>query len=117
MLKKLSSLLLASAVLTMVACTPTATPGAADADSTTGDSTSADVNADVTVSSITKAQYQAILSCAMNKSEMSAEAKVGFENIKASVEAIPDAQWNVIASANPAFSTQLQLALQNGCSI
>ena len=115
MLKKLNALLLAAAVMSMVACSPTATPGAADPDTTTGDSASA--NADVTVGSVTKAQYLALLECAMTRSGASAEAKVGFENIKASVEAIPDAQWNVIASANPAFSTQLQLALQNGCSI
>ncbi len=117
MLKKLNSLLLAVTVMSMVACSPTATPNAATdgADSTTSDGSSA--SADITVGSITKAQYVTLLDCALTKSGASAEAKVGIESIKASVNAIPDAQWNLIAASNPGFSTQLQLALQSGCSL
>lgn len=116
MLKILNTLLISASVFAMVACSPTATPNAANPDGTTtgNDSTA---SADITVGSVTKAQYIQLLECALAKSGASAEAKVSIENIKASVNAIPDAQWNVIAAANPAFSTQLQLAVQQGCSL
>mgnify|MGYP003711035979 CR=1 FL=1 len=117
MLKKLNSLLLAAAVISMVACSPTAAPNAPTDGSTTDSTDGSGASADVSVGSITKAQYLTLLECALTRSGASAEAKVGIENIKASVNAIPDAQWNVIAAANPAFSTQLNLAIQSGCSL
>jgi hypothetical protein len=118
MLKKLSSLLLAATVVSLVACSPTATPNAAtDGTGSTTSDGSTSANADITVGSITKAQYLTLLDCYATKSGASAEAKVGLESIKASVNAIPDAQWNLIAAANPGFSTQLKLAVQSGCAI
>lgn len=117
MLKIVNTLLLSATVFAAVACSPTAAPNAANSGSTTDTGSDSSASADITVGSVTKAQYLQLIECAMLKSSASAETKVGFENIKASVNAIPDAQWNVIAASNPAFSTQLQLAVQNGCSI
>ena len=113
MLKKINLLLLSTALISVMACSPTGAPNTTTDGKTPGSTT----DANITVGSVTKAQYLALLNCSIAKSDASADAKLGFENIKASVNAIPDAQWNIIAGANPAFSTQLQLALQNGCSI
>ena len=110
--------------LTLFACGPTPnTPdggsnGSGDASanpSDNGSGTSAGAN--LTVGSITKAQYLMLLDCAIARSGATAEARLAFENVKVSVNAIPDAQWNLIAASNPAFSQQLQAAVQAGCSV
>lgn len=120
MLKKINMFLLSAALVSVSACSAVDTPNAASNDTktpATGDNSGTTTDAKVTVGSITKAQYLTLLDCGLAKSGASAEAKVGFESIKASVNAIPDAQWNIIAAANPGFSTQLQLALQSGCAL
>ncbi len=116
MLKKILAF---SLFFSLAACAPgdaPNTPGAGDGNGD-GSNASGTVSGDLTVSSVTKAQYLQLLDCAIARSELSAEQKVGLENVKTSVRLIPDAQWNAIAAGNPGFATQLQLAVQQGCSL
>lgn len=104
----LSALLVGS----LSACDNPAASDNANADGTDNSGTSTSAG----VSSITKAQYIALLECYGSKSP---ESKAIIDQVKVNVNLIPDATWAAATAGagGAAFQAQMDAALKAGCGV
>lgn len=112
-----ASLLLA---LSLNACGPT--PNAADpADNNSGGNDGgATVDTDVSLGSISKAQYITLLNCYKTSAAIAAnpQAAASIDAAINAVNNIPDATWNAAVQAGgAAYQAQFDAAIKAGCSL